>query len=312
MTYQGRERFFVSKNGALTALGPTTYLTHESIDINDAGVMLYDDKLHYTDGSTVSLPAGMRGERLNNVGEVAGSYRTGKATPLTLAAEYRLGGMTLSGFRQIMACNYAHDINDFGVMAGVSEMFGGSSFATRYLQGEMQVLESTTRYAGAFAVNNSGFAVGYTDLHAALWTPDGALVDLGAMLAAVYGPTVQSMALAINSFGEVVGMYAFESGTDSGSFLYSNGVMYDLDSLIGSEDWVTTLAYDINDRHQIIADTSYYHGSQGILLNLADPTPGQAVAEPATSALLPAGLAVIAWCMRRRKRPAHPEACQSG
>ncbi|HEX9305488.1 MAG TPA: hypothetical protein VGA31_13645 [Thermoanaerobaculia bacterium] len=99
------------------------------------------------------------------------------------------------------------------------------------------------------AINNRGQVVGFSDLpgdqsgapnfHAFLWTKSGGIQDLGTLP----GDSL-SLAFGINDLGQVVGQSIGAGG--SRAFLWQNGVMTDLNTLVppGSLDLV--YANDIN------------------------------------------------------------------
>ncbi|MCA1244992.1 hypothetical protein [Massilia sp. MS-15] len=293
----GQRQFFLSDGGVASTLDDVRAGTNR-IDINDAGVMLYNHALHYTNGSTAGLP--MTGFALNNHADVAGEiHRLGQ---LSLAAVYRPNG-TLSVAGIAGRWNSGYDINDDGVVVGAAHGInlktdppGFPAFrAARYANGQAQILEPYGHgYGFANAVNKAGYAVGVTGGHAALWRPDGTLIDLGAILEQRYGPEQYSIAYGINSFGEVVGSFG-----DAQGFLYSNGVMYDLEPLVLNDDGLDYMAYGINDRHQIIAASAV---GDGVILNLAGPAVAQPVPEPASHLVFPTCLAALCFLRRRKTR----------
>ncbi len=85
----------------------------------------------------------------------------------------------------------------------------------------------------AYAVNAAGQVVGRSDAtlfssyHAFLWKSGVGMQDLGVLSGATSG----SYAYGINSAGQVVGLSGTASGTNHG-FLYSGGVMLDLNNLV--------------------------------------------------------------------------------
>ena len=102
-------------------------------------------------------------------------------------------------------------------------------------------------------INNRGEVVGGSTLagdktgHAFLWTRDAGMQDLG-----VLNGDFNSGAIAINDRSEVVGVSNDEKG-NLRAFLWRNGLMTDLDTLVGSDSPLYLLfAAGINNRGEIV------------------------------------------------------------
>ena len=162
----------------------------------------------------------------------------------------------------------------------------------------MQDLGTLTGTGQSFAtgINNSGEVVGYANIgpgdggnnHAVLWS-DGSIQDLGTL----GGPLADySLAYGINDSGQVVGFSQIDASQGTGSpFIYSNGVMQDLNSLIDpASGWTLENAYAINDSGQIVGNGTNALGQQDAFL--LTPVP-----EPVT--LLPTALCLL--ILRRRR-----------
>jgi probable HAF family extracellular repeat protein len=145
----------------------------------------------------------------------------------------------------------AQEINDNG------EVVGGSgtcaAFNTNFLYNLMPVhallwekgkatdlgnLGGQTGQAGgniAYDINNRGQVVGSSDLpgdttfHAFLWTRKTGMQDLGAL-----SGDIASVSLSINDAGSVVGA-SLDANFDPRAFLWENGVMTDLNTLIAGD-----------------------------------------------------------------------------
>ena len=102
-------------------------------------------------------------------------------------------------------------------------------------------------------INNRGVVVGGSTLagdktgHAFLWTRDAGMQDLG-----VLNGDFNSGAIAINDRSEVVGVSNDEKG-NLRAFLWRNGLMTDLNTLVGSDSPLYLLfAAGINNRGEIV------------------------------------------------------------
>jgi probable HAF family extracellular repeat protein len=151
------------------------------------------------------------------------------------------------------------------------------------------------------ALNNSGVVVvGYSSLslsdHAtvhAFATFGGTMMDLGTLGGA------SSVANAINDRGDVVGYSNTTKAGDNHAFLYRNGAMVDLNTLIDSSlGWELMFANGINDAGQITGYGTVDGRIHAFLLNEDAP----AVPEPSSLVLLAGGLATAAVFGRRRRR----------
>jgi probable HAF family extracellular repeat protein len=155
--------------------------------------------------------------------------------------------------------SYAFAINDAGDIAGQSiNGLGG--------------LQVRSDWAG-----NSGF-VGYVASRAIVWR-NGAILDLGAL-----GGT-DAAAFGINNAGDVVGSAQVSTAVNRiwHAFIYRNGVMIDLNTLLPSQSgWTLNTAYGINDTGQIVGEGTYNGQIRPFLLT---PDAPPASAMPTTTTL---------------------------
>lgn len=185
-------------------------------------------------------------------------------------------------------------INEQGSLVGFT--FSSSMQAFLSTKGEVTLLGTLGgQDSSATAINDANQVVGYSNVasntasHAFLYS-EGAMIDLGTL----GGPN--STAAAINALGQVVG--TADSRTASlRPFLYANGVMTDLNSLIdATSGWTIYDVGGINSSQQIAATACNQFGCQAVRLDLLAPVD---VPEPATYSMVVLGLALMAT---RRKR----------
>jgi probable HAF family extracellular repeat protein len=214
---------------------------------------------------------------INDAGRIVGQSKTSGA--LDHAFLYVPGsGMSDLGVLAGTTSN-ALSINANGQIAGASTYQGGGSnlHAVLFQNGAITDLGTLGgNYSVAYAINASGAVAGYSNLagnansHAFVWTPSGGMQDLGTL-----GSGTNSGATAINANGDIVGSYSDPSSfpPPSYAFLYTNGAMRDLASLIDSTGWTLESANGINDRMQI-AGYGWVNGSRHAYL--LTPIPAQA------------------------------------
>ncbi len=155
-------------------------------------------------------------------------------------------------------------INDQGQVVGISgtcDVAVGAFSAEHAVLWQKGTVTDLGNLGGAgwntpIAINNRGQIVGFSDLpgdvsggvlspnfHAFLWTKAGGIRDLGTLP----GDTI-SEATGINDQGQVVGV----SFPSSHAFLWENGVMMDLNTLIPLDSNLSLISTgDINDRGEI-------------------------------------------------------------
>jgi probable HAF family extracellular repeat protein len=199
------------------------------------------------------------------------------------------------------AWSAGYDVNGKDQVVGVSET--GASRFTAFRWAKESGMRALLGPGGAtntraFAANASGTAVGVFltssgYFHAAMWDNDGLVTDLGA-----FGKG-HSFAYGINEDGSVVG-YSYDALGRQRAFLWTGGMLFDLNNLLGLEDWSLTAAYDINARGQIVG-SGYYKG-QNVAFRLNPVVYSRVAAsevpEPATFLV---GIAVLAISLHKLK-----------
>lgn len=221
-----------------------------------------------TDIQSDSLfPSGTQPTGINSSGTVVG---VGWVTNYSYHTFLYTGGhMTDLGFP-----DWPSAINDAGQIVGTS---GTSTVAFLYSNGKMTSLgfPAGTNGSEADAIDGTGkliagallFASGPT--HAALYN-NGTWVDLGAFPGATSG----NLATGVNSSAQVVGTaffpvqsyHPFRPGKHV-AFIYSNGGLVDLDTLVSSNSGLTiTDAVGINDLGQILCNAKNSSGVQRAIM----------------------------------------------
>jgi probable HAF family extracellular repeat protein len=122
-------------------------------------------------------------------------------------------------------------------------------------------------------INNQGQVVGQSDLpsdsthHAFLWTKETGMQDLGTL-----NGQPMSLAFGINNQSQIVGIFEDFAGDNTTGFLWENGVMTDLNTLIPPESPLFLKEpVDINDRGEIVGFGLLSDGEQrGFLLTPCD------------------------------------------
>lgn len=213
------------------------------------------------DLGTLPGGTGSRGSAVNDHGQVTGVGDTGSTT-VAFLSEPNGGPLHLLGTAPGgSASESAEGVNAAGEVTGRFSTADGTVHA--YLSGpnggaisDLGILPDGRNSAG-YGVNASGQVAGWADIadgsntyhHAFLSGPNGgALQDLQG-LGTASGTT--SEARAVNDGGQIVG-FSLSNGGESRAFIYSSGVMTDLNSVLTPLSSFTRLyaAYSIsNDGH---------------------------------------------------------------
>lgn len=265
-------------DGTLTELA----LFMGASDISDTGYVVggYRDPFGYDRsvfvGNGVTTYMGTLGgtsaiaRAVNNNGDVVGgSSPSGYGPERAHAFLYSSGSMvdlgTLGGTN-----SNAYGINNYGSIVGVSSTTGNSAaHPFLYSMGSMSDLGTLGgTFALATAINDNGQVVGYSYLtgngtsHAFIYD-GGTMTDLGVLAGGD-----RSAARAINNNGDVVGDGNVALGADAEyPFLYSNGVMQNLNALLpANSGWVLLNARDINDYGEIVGEGNLNGVRHGYLL----------------------------------------------
>ena len=184
----------------------------------------------------------------------------------------------------------AFGINDQGQAVGYSGSCVAATHAVVWKNNTAIVLQDLggTKSNIAFVINNRGQIAGKvrsadgTTYVAALWQPDGTLTNLG-----ILPGDFAAFATGINNRGQVVGNNFDSSFNWSHGFIWQNGVMTDLNTLIPADSNLFIIsASNINDRGQISGMATVLTGPHAgnihaYLANPVDASVGKSVADVA-------------------------------
>jgi probable HAF family extracellular repeat protein len=313
---------FLFSNGMLTDIGALSSGYTVAGRMNDLGQVTgsvsgsWNGGFIYSNGSLVPVPGAniVSAAGINNAGAVTGTV----FVPLPNGdAEYHAyiaahGSFTDLGTLPGRLTSGGYDINSAGHVAGSIAMADGGppnypTNAMLYRNGVMTDLGAggfMGPWSHASAINDHDQAVGMLgvdfpgnggDLYPTLafLYRDGMLGTLGG-----FGPNLSSWAGDINNVGQIVGGGYFGAVGTSHAFLYENGSMLDLNSLIDpGSGWVIEDATAINDLGQIAGKACMGGTCYAVRLDLVSAVP-----EPAQAAMLLAGLGLLGTALRRPAR----------
>lgn len=180
------------------------------------------------------------GYGINNAGQVVGGDGG--------AVLYDHGVMTYLGAFGGNNSGYGMSINNLGQITGhastsINSGSGGYfSHAFAYSNGVMTDLTPNASYTGGRAVNDLGQVV-VTSATSSYVYSNGQRTELG-------GLGGRTEAHAINNLGQITG-FSYTADGDYHTFLYSNGVMTDIDGRLGKG----SMGFSINDVGQITGDS---------------------------------------------------------
>jgi len=270
-TAAGTTKYEMIDLGALTHLSDS-----QATAINNTGLILFGDIFKksislflWQDGKVQPLKdQGYSFVALNDSSQIAGVKITDFNKAVGTAALWQNGKITLLGAIGENGL-WPSSINNKGQIAGLTTTKHGYRAAI-WEKGNVRILETPAGAAdsGAIDINASGQVVGraidvHNVGHAYLWQA-GKSLDLGVL------PTcTQSECYSINDKGHVIGRSFGPEGWDTGkgdlrSFIWVNGVMRDLGSVLGGN---RITACSINNNDDVVGYASRADGeTRGFIL----------------------------------------------
>jgi probable HAF family extracellular repeat protein len=290
---------FLYEDGVMTNIGTTDGSGSAATAINASGQIVGQadgGPALFSNGTITDLnPAGYFGGAgaINAAGVIVGNMVasvTSKDVPFVDSG----GQITLLGSQ----IGTASGVNDSGEVVGSDTSFNQ---AFLYASGTMTFLgslDNNSEVSDANAINDAGEIVGASyetgsEGREAVIFSNGQITDIGDLVAG----DQESDAYGINNSGQIVGFFWPTGGIHG--FLYSDGVMTDLNSLIpANSGWTITMAWGINDEGQIVGYGASPNGNKTEAF-LMTPVP-----EPASISLL----VICAGGLMARRRKIIPRA----
>jgi len=308
----GYSQAFQSANGGpLQTLAPLSASDSFAMGINSAGVIAgtayVDGQPHgvlWNGNATTDLGAGIYATGINDPGVVVGG--NGHAFVLANGVYQDLGVLPGGNWSS------AYGINNSGTVVGYGSLASGNfgAFVWTPQSGMQQLGTFGGPNSYATGLNNNGEVIGYASLSSGY---EHAFSAVGAVMTDLGTLGGSSFAYGINDSGEIVGYSWPTGGENTHAFLYVNGMMIDLNSLIPSgSGWQLLEAYGVNNTGQIVGEGLLNGQYHAFLLDPAlvphtlafSPTLGsvmEPVPEPGNAWLAAFGL-VMVWVWGRRTR----------
>ncbi|HWY48359.1 MAG TPA: hypothetical protein VNX70_13315 [Bryobacteraceae bacterium] len=309
--YGYSQAFQSASGGSLQALPSLAASDSYAMGINSAGVIVgtnyVDGQPHGViwnggigNGPGTDLGAGIYATGVNDPGVVVGG--DGHAFVLASGVYQDLGVLAGGNWSS------AYGINNSGTVVGYGNVASGNfgGFVWTPQSGMLQLGTFGGLNSYAMGVNNSGEVIGYASLSSgyehAFSAVGGVMTDLGTLGGS-------SFAYGINDSGEIVGYSWPTTGDNPHAFLYLNGMLIDLNSLIPSgSGWQLLEAYGINDAGQIVGEGLLNGQSNAFLLDpvsvhntLSFTFATTSVPEPGSAWLVVFGL-ILVWTWGSRTR----------
>lgn len=299
---EGCEQAFVWQNGRMTGLGFLPEGSYsKAMDINDHGDITGQAQTSpsshqafiYSNGSMTPIGtlggANSIGRAINNRGTITGSSGISNSTHNHTFVWKSGQHIHIRPFSLSVSCD-SYGINEDDRICGITFVYspwdrwwpyvwhddnqnGTSDSGEMKLLGNMGRKDSVGEFAGANAINNHGWVVGwssvanyYTPQHAFLVVPSNGVWKLPSYsntdptnllmrsLGTLATPTNNSRANAINDHAWIVGHSETETG-QTNAFLWRDEVMHNLNDLVATNSsWELITATGINNANEIIGN----------------------------------------------------------
>ncbi|HLA57216.1 MAG TPA: hypothetical protein VK622_00570 [Puia sp.] len=204
---------------------------------------------------------------INNQGVIVGSQMQGVDPQAACVWDGPQQTFRLLELWTVPDTSEATGVNDQGIIVGWKQPVGGQPAAfIVYPGGGLQPVAAFQEPGSkAYGIGNGGHVVGESInagvTRAYMWTQAGGLVYLDTL------GGISSWATDVNTAGSAVGTVVMPDGNPR-AFLYENGVMNDLNTLIPpGSGWQLEDAVAINDNGQIAGNGQFNGARMGFVLN---------------------------------------------
>jgi probable HAF family extracellular repeat protein len=308
----GYSQAFQSTNGGTLQTLPSLSASDSfAMGINSAGVIA---GTAYVDGQPHGVIWNGNGPTTTDLG--AGIYATGINDPGVVVGGNGHAFVLVNGVYQDLGVlpggnwSSAYGINNSGTVVGYSSLASGNfgAFVWTPQSGMQQLGTFGGPDSYATGINNNGEVIGYASLSSGY---EHAFSAIGAVMTDLGTLGGSSFAYGINDSGEIVGYSWPTTGGNPDAFVYLNGMMIDLNSLIpAGSGWQLLEAYGINDAGQIVGEGLLNGQYHAFLLDpslantafaFAPESLVESVPEPGTVCLGAFGLTLVwIWGLRTR------------
>ncbi len=280
-TSSGQMHAFLYSDGTMTDIDSSSASSYAT-GINDSGQVAgnsiaagsFAHAFRYSGGVMTDL--GTLGGRdsfayaINQSGEVAG-YATGLAAGVAFAHAFVSSGGTMTDLGGLgydaegdSLDSYAYGINDSGQVVGYANVLTSSGSTTTHAfldSGGVMTDLGAGDASKALGINDAGQVIG-------VWSSGYYVESHGVFTNLIALPT------GINDNGDVVGYTQDGRGYQSDPYLYTQGKMIDLNSILpAGSGWTLTNAAAINNHDQIVGAGTYQGHQEAYLLSVNGSSP---------------------------------------
>ena len=284
---------FLYDNGVKTSLGGTnSCATSINAKGQIVGSTLNDLSFLYADGTMTKITNCSAANSINSFGKIAGEYSSGAflysdGSLVSVSAIGKIGiGYGINEAGQVAGSYYGSDLVFHAFFYDGSTTHDIGTLGTDYVSSE------------ASSINNSGVIVGHStqaDGYGSSWETYHAFIYEDGVMRDIGKSWKKSVASDINNVGTVVGTLDSSGIFDFEAFIYSHGVLTNLNTQIDADSgWTLTCANAINESGQIVGYGKLNGETHAYLLT---PVP-----EPSAVAIVVMSALGFVWHVCRKRQ----------